>query len=128
MATSWALDCIIKLEGYDDRRIRTDVCQFGMTSRIGGVGSEEGPVLKPPGFLTNSPRVARELSRRCPRTRAHVPLVGGRAAAAAIYPHRLCCAICKGIAAEIRERRLGRTTTTPMLAKDLNDVGNAPLC
>ena len=29
MATSWALDCIIKLEGYDDvRKIRTDMCQF----------------------------------------------------------------------------------------------------
>ena len=88
MATSWALDCIIKLEGYDDvSKIRTDMCQFGMTSRIGGVGSDEGPVLKPTGFLTNSPQVARELSRRCPRTHAHVPLVGGCAAGAAIYPH-----------------------------------------
>ena len=59
-----------------------------MTSRIGGVGSAEGPGLKPTGFLTNSPHVARELRRRRPRTHAHVPLVGGRAAGAAIYPHR----------------------------------------
>ena len=105
MATGWALDCMIKLEGCDDVRIiRTDMCQFGMTSRIGGLGSAEGPVLKPTSFLTNSRHAARELSRRCPRTLAHVALVGGGAAGVAIYPHRLCCAMCKGIAAEIRER------------------------
>ena len=31
-----------------------------------------------------------------------MPLVGGRAAAAAIYPHKLCCAICRGLAEQIR--------------------------
>ena len=97
------------------------MCKFGMASRIGGVGSDEGPVLNLTGFLTDSPHVACELIRRCPRTHAHV--VGGRAAGAAIYPHRLCCAICKGIAADLRERRVGRTTTTPMTAKDLDVFG-----
>ena len=32
-----------------------------------------------------------------------MPLVGGRADAAAIYPHRLCFAMCQGIAAQIAE-------------------------
>ena len=41
MASSWALDRMIKLEGYAGvRKIRADMCQFGMTTRIGGIGSE----------------------------------------------------------------------------------------
>ena len=62
-----------------------------------------GLVLKPTFCLTNSPCIALELARRCPRYHTHVPLVGARAAAATIYPHRLCCAMCKGIAAQIVE-------------------------
>ena len=45
MATSWKLECITKLENYEDvRKVKTHMCQFGMVSRIGGVGSETGPV------------------------------------------------------------------------------------
>ena len=36
LATSWALDCIDKLVGCDDvRLVRTDMCQFGMVTRVG---------------------------------------------------------------------------------------------
>ena len=43
-----------------------------------------------------------------------MPLVGGRAAAAAIYPHKLCCAICRGLAAQLRaDNRL--IIVTPLL-------------
>ena len=92
LATSWTLDVIERLVAHDDvQRVQTHMCQFGMTSRIGGVGSELGPVLKPTGFMTNSPCIARELARLCPRDHVHVPLVGGRAAGAAIYPEKLCC-------------------------------------
>ena len=106
---------IEEIQSYDDvQRVRTDMRQFGMASRQGGVGSALGPVLKPTGFLTNSKYIAKELSQRCPRYHEHVPLVGGRAAAAAIYPHKLCCAICKGLAAQIRADE-GLHIDTPLL-------------
>ena len=42
--TSWQLECINKLENYEDvRKVKTHMCQFGMVSRIGGIGSELGP-------------------------------------------------------------------------------------
>ena len=98
LATSWSLNEITNLLKHDDvLRVQTHMCQFGMTSRIGGVGSELGPVLKPTGFMTNSPYIARELARLCPRDHKHVHLVGGRAAEAAIYPEKLCVAICRGL-------------------------------
>ena len=76
LATSWSMHEIEKLLKYDDvQRVQTHMCQFGMLSRIGGVGSELGPVLKPTGFLTDSPSIARELARLCPREHVHVPLV-----------------------------------------------------
>ena len=68
-------------------RVRTDMCQFGMTSRTGRVGRALGQVVKPIGFLTNCSHIDCELRKRCPRLHEHVPLVGGRAAAAAIYIH-----------------------------------------
>ena len=105
LATSWELDCISKLEGYDDvRKVLTHMCQFGMTSRTEGQVSALGPVLKPTGFLTNSTHIARELHKTCPRDHKHVNLVGGRAACAAIYPDGLCQAIRRGRAAQKRER------------------------
>ena len=117
LATSWTLPEMTKLEAETDvQRVRTDMCQFGMTSRVGGVGTALGPVLKPTGFLTNSPHIAKELARRCDRSHQHVPLVAGRAAAAAIYPHGLCCAICRGLAAQI-EADKGMRITSPMLDK-----------
>ena len=48
------MDDMIKLEAREDvEKIQTDMCQFGMVSRTGGVGSALGPVLKPTGFLKN---------------------------------------------------------------------------
>ena len=82
----------------DVHNVSTDMCQFGMTSRTGGVGRALGHVLKPTAFLANSRHIAKELNRRYLRDHDHVPLVGGRAAAGAICPHKLCCAICRGLA------------------------------
>ena len=81
------------------------MCQFGMTSSIGGGGSELGPVLMPSGFMANSPCIAQELARLCPTDHKHVALVGGRAAATAIYPEKLCVAICRQLAAQKRENK-----------------------
>ena len=106
---------MLKLEGREGvQKVHTDMCQFGMHSRIGGVGTDLGLVLKPTGFLTNCKHIARELSRRCPRDHVHVPLVGGRAADAAIYPVGLCRAICQGLASQIEEDG-GRRIDSPWL-------------
>ena len=123
LATSWGLDCVARLEAYSDvRKVQTHMCQFGMVSRTGGVGSALGPVLKPTGFLTNCPAIARELAVKCRRDHDHVNLVGGRAAGAAIYPPGLCRAICRGLAAQLREDKSGRATSSCM------DVGQLKSC
>ena len=115
LATSWFMPEMTKLmEQENVQRVRTDMCQFGMMSRTGGVGSPLGHVLKPTGFLTNSKHIAKQLSKRCARDHEHVALVGGRAAAAAIYPKRLCGAICKGLADQLREDA-GTTIDTPTM-------------
>ena len=99
MASSWQLDCIRRIEGYDDvRKVMTHMCQFGMRSRIPGVGSELGLVKKPTGFMTNCVPIANELHKVCPGDHDHVHLMGGRAADAAIYPPDLCDATCRGLA------------------------------
>ena len=98
----------------DVTRTLTHMCQFGMTSNIGGKGSELGPVLKPTGFMTNSPCIASQLARVCPGDHKHVHLVGGRAAGAAIYPPGLCRAICRGLAAQLHEDRIGRVRSLAM--------------
>ena len=103
LATSWFLPEVAEIMEFGDvQRVRTDMYQFGTTSRTGGIGSALGQVLKPTGFLTNSSHIAKELSQRCTKGHEHVPLVGGRAAAVAIYPHKLCCSICRGLAAQLR--------------------------
>jgi hypothetical protein len=126
LATSWKLDVMLRLEAYPDvQKVETHMCQFGMQSRTGGVGSELGPVLKPTGFLTNCPAVARELAMKCPRNHQHVNLVGGRAAGAAIYPPGLCRAICRGLAAQVREDKSGRMRSSAMSASQLRaSAGN----
>ena len=100
LAKSWDLDTMTKLLG-DSRvmSVQAHMCQFGMESHRDKVGGEMGPVKKPTGFASNSWMVMRELGRVCEdKSHVHVPLMGGRAAAAAIYPGKLCEAICRGIA------------------------------
>ena len=104
----------------DVPRVQTLMCQFGTTSRIGGIGSELGPVLKPTGFMTSSPCIAREFARLCPRDHVEVPLVGGRAAGAAIYPEKRCVAICRGLANQKREMKTMILQTLPMPATRLS--------
>ena len=120
LATSWHMDEILKIEKMPGTfKVQTHMCQFGMVSRIGGVGSELGPVLKPTGFLTNSACISRELAKQCPRNHQHVNLVGGRASDAAVYPPGLCRAICRGLASQLREDGNGRARSIPMNAERL---------
>ena len=75
--------------------LRIDMCSFGKDTHVHKTDGERGPVLKPTGFLTSSWCIAKELNMRCGGDHKHVPLVGGRAAGAAIYPPELCRAICQ---------------------------------
>ena len=88
LATRWQTESIKKIEECEDvRKVQTDLWQIGTTARICGVGSELRLVLKSTVCFTNSSGLAQELARRCPRDHQHVPLVGGRAAGAAMYPY-----------------------------------------
>ena len=122
LATSWQMDVMTRLQGYPDvRKVQTHMCQFGMVSRTANVGSALGPILKSTGFLTNCPGIARELARKCPRYHEHVHLVGGRAAGAALYPQGLCRAICRRLAAHLREDKARRVRTATISASSLNN-------
>ena len=57
----------------------------------------KGPVKKPTGFMTSSRCISEELDRKCDNSHQHIPLVGGRAAGAAIYPEGLCRAVSRGV-------------------------------
>ena len=48
--------------------------------------------------MSSSQYIIQGLDRKCTGDHDNVPLVGGRAAGAAIYPQALCEAICRGIA------------------------------
>ena len=102
-------ECMERLMGHDDvQRVQTDMCQFDMVARIGCIGSELGAVLKPTGFLTDSPCIARELARRCPRDHSHVLLVAWKAARAAIYPTDSVAPFAKAL-----QLRFAKTPTKP---------------
>ena len=61
-ARSWELEAMKDiLADPRVKKAKTHMCQFGMTSRQGVVGSEDGPVKKPAGFADNSQRMLTEL-------------------------------------------------------------------
>ena len=115
LARSWGMECIKEVEALQGVvRVRLDVFQYGMTSRIDKVGGPLGPVLKPTGMLTNSYCLQRGLSLRCPKNHEHVHLAGGRASAAQEYPKGLCEATCLGLAAQKAADLSRRFITLPM--------------
>ena len=82
-----------------------------------------GPAKKPTGFLTNSAHIPEELNHRCPGDHIHIPLMGGRAAEAAIYPDKLCEAVCRGLKAHKESLRTGKVATLPMDKNRLRGIG-----
>ena len=80
-----------------------DLCMYGMKTwdKTGKLGARARKRTK---FMTNSPCIAEELSRRCKGEHVHQPLVDGRAKDAAIYPEPLCRAICVGLIRELESR------------------------
>ena len=70
-----------------------------------------GLVEKPTGFMTSSQFLLRESDKKCPGGFKHVPLMGGRAAAARVYPDMLCEAICRGVVQQKSHDQSGLVTT-----------------
>jgi hypothetical protein len=65
---------------------------------------QEKLVKKPTRWMSNAPRLLRSLGYRCMGRHAQqTPLLGGRAAAAAIYPPEFVIAIVKGLQAQREE-------------------------
>ncbi len=99
-ATSWKLPEMVVM------RVVGHMCVHGMKSKD---EQGEGLVLKPIGWATNSPYIARELSVRCTKDHRHVQLLSGRARAAQVYPVRLCTSILRGLRKQfVRDGMMGK--------------------
>ena len=119
-ARSWALPCVQEI--IDDpsvELVQGHMCRFRMTTHITTRNGERGLVKKPTGFLSSSRCVRQELDRKCTGDHAHVPLVGGRAAGAQVYPQMLCEAICRGVARQQREDAAMGVSTGKMSADEV---------
>ena len=109
------MDCMVDL--VNDTRthlVETHMCRFGMSLHLDSRSGDHGLVKKPRGFLTSARFVAEQLNRKCRGDHDHVQLVGGRAAAAQMYPEELCQAMLRGIARQKREDSKGRVSTSCM--------------
>jgi hypothetical protein len=66
-ASSWSLKCMEEVASLPGVQIvHGDQCQYGAeTQSSDSVSTKGSPILKPTGFMTNSPEMANALSRRC---------------------------------------------------------------
>lgn len=96
-ARSWQEDEVKRLMKTGFQRTRCDMCEYGMNV------TGEGLNLKPTGILTNSPKIAEQLSRRCRGTHEHVQLLHGLGKKAQVYPEGFCKAILRGLATQLKE-------------------------
>ena len=100
------------------------MCRLRMTTHIDTKNGQRGLVKKPTGFLSSSRCVRQELNKKCTGDHAHVPLVGGRAAGAQVYPQMLCEAICRGVARQQREDAAMGVSTGRMSADEIRSFGH----
>ena len=119
-ASSWDLECVkrlMQLPGVD--RTRGDQCQYGAEAPHGPM--KGWPVMKPTGFMSNSPEILKALSKRCTGSRAsasegaagtgtwcsrkqggkHAPCAGSICREMAKYPRELCRAVISGLTAQL---------------------------
>jgi len=103
-ATSWKEECVETIwRNPSVERIVNDQCQFGQEH-----GGE--PVMKPTGWMSNSPHILQQLRKRCTGPRGicsytgtpHRHATGKVARDAAIYPFLLCKAILLGLCKQLR--------------------------
>ncbi len=116
-ATSWSEDPINDLLRRPAViRVHGDQCQYGAEVQSGPHKGQ--PLLKPTGFMTNAPAVARALSLKCQGTfeecsrkkgGQHHTCAGKHAREAARYPRELCRAMLKGVRDQLREDNLLKT-------------------
>ncbi len=104
-ATSWKESCVQEIWSHPDvERIINHQCQVGQRY-------EGEPVMKPTGWLSNSPCILERLNRRCQWPRGlcstagtpHRQATGKVARAAAIYRFLLCKAILVGLSKQLDE-------------------------
>ena len=94
-ASSWKLPLVQKVASMPGVYITTGhMCAFGMKQRD-GLG--EGAIKKPTNFMHNCPTMCTHLGRKCPGDHRHIQLLGGRAAAAQVYPRGLCVAVAEAL-------------------------------
>lgn len=94
-ASSWKLPQVETLRNAEGTwEVKTDICMHGLTTVKQGV---RAPARKPTRFLTNSWCVAMALDKRCDGRHAHIELMEGRAAGAAVYPRQLCETISRAV-------------------------------
>ena len=102
-ASSWAMPAMQALwEIPEVQRAHGDQCMYGAEVQTGRAAGQ--PVKKPSGFLTNSPCLAKSLSKRCKglggycsriRGGKHELCSGKVASDAQVYPKGLCRAVSK---------------------------------
>ncbi len=110
-ATSWQEEMVRDLLAVPSvERVQADQCQYGAEAQRGRFRGM--PIMKPTGFMTNSPRILQALSRRCTgaggecsrrRGGRHTLCSGSVAKDAAKYPRELCRAIIKGATQQLRD-------------------------
>jgi hypothetical protein len=125
-ASSWSMPEVIavqKMEGVTTAV--SDACVFGMTA-VDSDGQER-LVKKPTKWMSNAPRLLASLGYRCNGRHQHTPLLGGRAANAAIYPPELVLAIVRGLQAQREEDARRGKTTTPLSEAILSAISEVPL-
>ena len=130
-ATSWAVSSIQRIADLPNVDVaHGDQCQYGAEVKTGMMRGS--PIMKPSGFMSNSPQIIAALSARCEgRGGACSRQKGGRhalcsgrvAREAAKYPRGLCRAILKGATRQLREDGLLREGCFGIQVKDEdNDV------
>ena len=97
-ARSWQDEHVEALLQKDQaRRVRSDMCMFGMNV------SGEGLNRKPTGVATNCPGIAKELAVECDGTHFHCPTISGKPKLAQVYPPKFCTAILRGLQHQLVE-------------------------
>ena len=92
------------------------MCRFEMPFHIDKKGGPTGFVKqKAEGLCMSNSWCGREaVALQCTGDHAHVPLMGGRAAAAQVYPPELCAAICTGLAKQKEYDAKNNVATKPL--------------
>ena len=97
-AASWDEKCIRRImDLHPVGLVTADQCEYGLTTPSQEDPSVMAPAKKPTKFMSSSPHMLKQLSKRCSGGHTHQHLVGGRSANAAFYPLPLVTAILRGI-------------------------------